>query len=314
MITVLGAGIVGLTTAHTLEEAGHEVRIIAAASGAAITSAAAGAIWFPFRADPPHRVNRWANITRKWLSQIAAEHPTAGIDVLDLHAYADTTESPWWAGAIDDLQPPIRGGPQAAFIWQFRAPRIIPSTFCAFLEGNIRAEIEYRRLDSFDEVSDGPIINCTGLGSRKLAGDALLQGVWGQTVITRTEGLDLTRSISDDRDKDHMFYSIPRRDEMVLGGVAIPNPPPGDPNDDAPAPASASLRDEIMQRARQRGLAITPEHFLRDSTGLRPYRPQVRLEKEGRVIHNYGHGGSGFTLCRGCARDVLEMLPSAQPR
>jgi D-amino-acid oxidase len=43
--------------------------------------------------------------------------------------------------------------------------------------------------------------------------------------------------------------------------------------------------------------------------GVRPVRPKgVRLELEdvdGRaVIHNYGHGGSGFTVSWGCAEEV----------
>ena len=42
-------------------------------------------------------------------------------------------------------------------------------------------------------------------------------------------------------------------------------------------------------------------------TGLRPYRPEVRLERTGRVIHCYGHGGAGFTLCFGCAEDVVRL-------
>jgi D-amino-acid oxidase len=45
-----------------------------------------------------------------------------------------------------------------------------------------------------------------------------------------------------------------------------------------------------------------------ERVGLRPYRPEVRLERDGRVIHNYGHGGSGFTLCRGCAEDVVALV------
>jgi D-amino-acid oxidase len=43
--------------------------------------------------------------------------------------------------------------------------------------------------------------------------------------------------------------------------------------------------------------------------GLRPVRPQVRLETQavpgGRhVVHNYGHGGAGVTLSWGCALAV----------
>jgi D-amino-acid oxidase len=48
--------------------------------------------------------------------------------------------------------------------------------------------------------------------------------------------------------------------------------------------------------------------------GLRPYRPEVRLEAEEFqngtkcIIHNYGHGGSGWTLAWGCAMEVCELV------
>jgi D-amino-acid oxidase len=46
--------------------------------------------------------------------------------------------------------------------------------------------------------------------------------------------------------------------------------------------------------------------------GLRPVRGGVRLEEEAldgaRVIHNYGHGGSGVSLSWGCARAVEALL------
>ncbi|MEI2710880.1 MAG: FAD-dependent oxidoreductase [Chitinophagaceae bacterium] len=42
--------------------------------------------------------------------------------------------------------------------------------------------------------------------------------------------------------------------------------------------------------------------------GLRPFRNLVRLEREGNVVHNYGHGGSGFTLSFGCASEVVSLI------
>ena len=45
--------------------------------------------------------------------------------------------------------------------------------------------------------------------------------------------------------------------------------------------------------------------------GLRPLRPaNVRLERETgtRIIHNYGHGGSGVTFSWGCAEEVAETI------
>jgi hypothetical protein len=60
-------------------------------------------------------------------------------------------------------------------------------------------------------------------------------------------------------------------------------------------------------------LEIESPRVLRERVGLRPFRKSgVRLEREklrdGRtVIHNYGHGGAGFTLSWGCAENVFEL-------
>lgn len=59
------------------------------------------------------------------------------------------------------------------------------------------------------------------------------------------------------------------------------------------------------------GLKNVPTLF--QWVGLRPGRPQVRLEPEvlpnGKVIiHNYGHGGCGVTVAWGCAEDVVELV------
>jgi glycine/D-amino acid oxidase-like deaminating enzyme len=46
-------------------------------------------------------------------------------------------------------------------------------------------------------------------------------------------------------------------------------------------------------------------------TGLRPLRRQnVRLEREAgtRIVHNYGHGGSGVTFSWGCSREVTDRV------
>jgi D-amino-acid oxidase len=63
-----------------------------------------------------------------------------------------------------------------------------------------------------------------------------------------------------------------------------------------------------------RVLEIKLPNVLRERVGLRPFRKSgVRLEKEKlrdgpTVIHNYGHGGSGFTLSWGCGLEVLRLF------
>jgi len=46
--------------------------------------------------------------------------------------------------------------------------------------------------------------------------------------------------------------------------------------------------------------------------GLRPCRPEVRLEsevlKDTLVWHNYGHGGAGISVSWGCAAEITAAL------
>ncbi|HEV2816464.1 MAG TPA: FAD-dependent oxidoreductase [Allosphingosinicella sp.] len=63
---------------------------------------------------------------------------------------------------------------------------------------------------------------------------------------------------------------------------------------------------------------VAPERVIRTLAGLRPYRAQgfvVRAEPLGdkRLVHNYGHGGSGITLSWGTSKLATELgLPGHQ--
>ncbi|MBS1119646.1 MAG: aao [Deltaproteobacteria bacterium] len=302
---MVGAGIIGLTTALTLEEHGHDVRIVAAGTGAVTTSAIAGAIWFPYRAGPPARVAAWAARTRTWLEQLARER-MAGIDVLTGYEITATAPAPpWWAAniAVERAPAPVTGAPQA---WRFSAPRVEPSLFLPWLTARIRAPIERRVvLDLAAEPGDA-VIDCTGLAARELAPDDLLYPLLGQVVMTEPGEVDRTISVTDDRDPEAIFYLIPRRDTLVLGGCSRPWPP------GAPPEIDPELTWRILDRARRLGLAIGAVREVR--VGLRPYRLEVRLERDAthhHVIHNYGHGGAGFTLARGCAEEVCALVATA---
>jgi D-amino-acid oxidase len=313
-ITVLGAGVIGLTTAQALLEAGHDVRVVAAAWGDAITSAAAGAIWLPFRASPPDKVNRWAAQTREWEANLARERPESGVAVVWQEVYTQTSERPWWADSVSDLGPPETGRAEAPYIWGFHAPRIEPSVFCPWLIRECNITIEQRKFESLADVPGDIVINCTGLGAKGLTGDTQLSGVWGQTTIVEGGNINLHHSISDERDTNEFFYSIPRANQMVLGGCAIPQQGERDPKTggEIASPPTAQWRATILERARVHG--IVPDRVIRDSSGLRPFRASVRVEPDAadsRIIHNYGHGGAGYTLCRGCAIEVVQLVAGA---
>ncbi len=99
------------------------------------------------------------------------------------------------------------------------------------------------------------------------------------------------------------MYAIPRTNDCVFGGTNDLS------TDLAVDPATT---DRIIAEC-SRVLNIEKPNVLAERVGLRPFRKSgVRLEgdrlRDGRAaIHNYGHGGSGFTLSWGCARDVLNL-------
>lgn len=299
-ITVIGAGVSGLVSAFALEQAGHTVQIIAAAKGNAITSAVAGAVWFPYRCLPRDLVNRWSRATHSWLTQLASTHPESGVDVLECYKAADDETPEWWAESVPSIElirRPIVGS--APMAWRWHGPRVEPAIFMPWIESQLRSPIRIERVSNFNTLPGDLIINCTGLGARALTGDTQLEAVLGQVVMTAPGAIDLTQYRSDDRDDTANFYAIPRRSEVVLGGCAIPVP------DDHPLTPDPTLTNAILARAADR--SMRPGEVLRVRVGLRPVRSSVRVEREGRVIHNYGHGGAGYTLSWGCAQDVVRL-------
>ena len=93
---------------------------------------------------------------------------------------------------------------------------------------------------------------------------------------------------------------MPASDEIVVGGT------------DEVGDWSRTPSPDIAQSILARASALVPELataiVLRHKVGLRPARPEVRLEREGDVVHCYGHGGAGVTLSWGCADEVVELV------
>src|SRR3712207_8552898 len=72
-VLVVGAGVTGLSCAVRLLERGHEVSVVARDLPLETTSAVAAALWYPFLAHPPERVEAWAGATYAELTRLAEE-------------------------------------------------------------------------------------------------------------------------------------------------------------------------------------------------------------------------------------------------
>jgi D-amino-acid oxidase len=103
------------------------------------------------------------------------------------------------------------------------------------------------------------------------------------------------------------MYAIPRANDCVFGGT-------NDVSDNLAADRETT--DQIVAEC-SRVLDIDKPRVLAERVGLRPFRKSgVRIERDrladGRtVIHNYGHGGAGFTLSWGCSEQVFELAVSS---
>ncbi|HEY0933585.1 MAG TPA: FAD-dependent oxidoreductase [Trebonia sp.] len=302
---VVGAGVAGLTTAIALAEAGLATEIITEAPPSAVTSVAAGAIWGPVRCGPEGRCYDWAATGLGVLSSLAGEpaagvHPVSGREVC-----AGPEEPPAWTGLLDSLHVLGRGELPAGFAagWRYTAPAVNMPVYLEYLLGRyekLGGTVTAGTVTSLDAVAAPVVVNCTGIGARTLVPDQELVPVRGQVVVVENPGL-AEFYIDHGTRGDEYVYVFPHGDTVVLGGTAH-----ADASDWAPRPEVAAriVRETAAVFPALRGARVVAERV-----GLRPCRPEVRLEAEtrpgGRVLwHNYGHGGAGVTLSWGCAAEI----------
>src|SRR5262249_2218815 len=103
-VTIVGAGVIGLTTAIRLAEAGHQVRVQTAAAPTETTSAVAAALWFPYRAYPGAEVARWSAATYQTLTRLAGAPGTGVAMRHGRELFRTPTPDPWWKDAVPSLR------------------------------------------------------------------------------------------------------------------------------------------------------------------------------------------------------------------
>ncbi|MCW5876873.1 MAG: FAD-dependent oxidoreductase [Anaerolineales bacterium] len=307
-ILVLGAGVSGLSTAITLLRAGLPVAIWARELPPHTTSNQAAALWFPYLAQPLERVNRWANVSLQFFREQLLPDPASGCQPVTVHdLYDHPVAEPWWAAAAGgDYRRLDPGRLPAGYRDGFETESVVIDTsiYMDYLVAWFRrlgGELLQKEVASMYEalaVAD-VVINCTGLGSRQLAGDDSVYPVRGQTARVRPNGFG--EALLDDEGPNSLGYIIPRSADIVLGGTAQEN--------DWDLSLRASDRADILRKAAAMHPAFAEVEILSEGVGLRPARPTVRLEAEAlpdgkRLVHNYGHGGAGFTLSWGCAEEA----------
>jgi D-amino-acid oxidase len=310
-VVVVGAGVVGLSCAVRLAEAGYDTHVVARDLPAETTSAVAGGLWLPYLAGPAESVLRWGRTTFAELAAICRAHPDAGVRLADgllLHRDADPPSPPWLA-AVSGLAAVHRvSAPRAGFAsgWAVRVPLVDPGRYLPWLVARLAAAggtVTRMALPALP--GQGIVVDATGVSARALAHDAEVVPVRGQVVVVANPGLS-TWWVDEDSDgrAGAPTYALPRGDHVVVGGTSDVGSWDTEPD--------ADVARAILRRAEAVAPALAGARVLAHRVGLRPSRPAVRVAAEphagGAVVHCYGHGGSGYALSWGCADDVLSLV------
>jgi D-amino-acid oxidase len=341
-VAIVGAGVSGLTCGVIFAERGYRTAIFAKEIGQQTTSGAAAALWFPYDAEPADKVIPWALGTYRTLIPLAS-NSDSGVSMIELRQFsrAEKIHIPDWAiplgaRALVPSLPAVmssevkNGAAGEAATWTGRpeaertgseritslkifksgfslcVPLMDTTIYLDYLAnrfvaagGSIAANTHFAQLEDVDPKFD-VVINCAGIGARELVRDTDLESHRGQVAIVPIIK-DLPYAVVCD--DAPLMYAIARRNDCVLGGT-------NELSNDLAAD-SATTRRIVAECTR--ALKIEKPNVLAERVGLRPFRRSgVRVERDqlrdGRaVVHNYGHGGSGFTLSWGCAEGVFEL-------
>ena len=304
-ITIVGCGISGLATAYVLSKKNHEIKIIAKAFSPNLTSNKAAAFWFPYHIRNDKRGIHWCKHSYEVYKDFSQNDATGismqhlikvvrnGVDEQELEWFSFMPEDSYRTLKKDELQQEYRTG------YDVHVPLIETQIFLPWLMKYIEKKnttIEKKDIESFDEISDAEfIINCTGLGARDLCKDETIVSVKGQVAL-----LEPIQDFPVFLDNELPLYIVPRKDATIIGGTYEEGI-----TDEVTVPSTI---EKLLENAYKAFPKLKEQKVLGSWAGIRPYRPLVRVEREGKIIHNYGHGGSGFTIAWGCAEEVASLI------
>ncbi|KAG9698446.1 putative D-amino acid oxidase, partial [Aureobasidium melanogenum] len=337
---ILGAGVIGLTTALELSSRfpSSTITIIArflpGDHHATYTSPWAGANWLSVATDNGPQES-WDAITYKKFKELSQRVKETGVYSMPITAIYDSvieeagvlsqgTGKIWYENLVNGIRMLEENElPEGAkFGCDLKTFVVDTQVYLPWLQGEVKRQgIEIRRgmFDSIHELFTAfptatAYFNCTGLGAYSLKGveDKSVYPTRGQIMLVESPKTPMTRMYfrSPQRVNKDTTYVFPRgpHNGVVLGGVRLDNVWNGD------------VDIEFAEDIKRRCCALAPElgkpedlKVIYHGVGLRPSRKGgARLEREKfgehLVIHNYGAGGAGYQASWGMAKEAVDLL------
>lgn len=324
-IVVLGAGMVGLSTAVNVQEAVPEakVTIMADKFDHDTTSSGAGGIFEPtvqaVPGVPPEILKEWSRQSWQYfcglaMSSLGQETGNSLVPGYMLSNNKEQVENPIYSDIVFNfrvLRPeelrrmnfPCNYGSTFTTVMT-QTKKFMPWLMRKFRERG--GTVEFRTVGKLEELADAYdiVMNCTGLRARQLVNDATVYPIKGQMIKMKAPWI---KSFFYVLDKKRPTYLLPHDDVVWVGGTR-------DQGDDS-TDIDPQTEEDILERACRLLPQLKTGTVLGRWAGVRPQRDCVRVEKELliangkklRVVHNYGHGANGITLSWGTSLHAARL-------
>jgi D-amino-acid oxidase len=226
-VAVIGAGVMGLSTARLVQEAGFQVTLYAKALPPDTTSNIAGGQWHPFghfqrgAVTPEWRAQYLAAAEYSWRRFQIMVGDDYGIRWLPTYVETDAAEQPLFPNfppesrmvAADEHPFPV------AQLARYDTMYVETGRYLRQLTRDLQVAGGAIRIRDFNTLADIAalperlVFNCTGLGARALFGDEQLTPIRGQLAILLPQP-EIRYAINCEAG-----YMFPRPDGILLGGT-----------------------------------------------------------------------------------------------
>ncbi|XP_050299030.1 D-aspartate oxidase [Anthonomus grandis grandis] len=322
-IAVVGAGVIGVTTACELQKRfrNANIKIVANEFFEGTTSYVAAGIFCPgtsFSGPTDEITEKWVKDSYYYWENVKDSNEAGTAGVIEISGYMFSSSIPDIVrnSFMEKVCPLYRAATREELKicpgnWKYgsyfttlvtQSSLYIPWAFNKFKSNG--GQIERRKVESLESLAkeNDVVVNCTGLGAKFLCKDRKIVPIRGQVIKVRAPWL------KNFFYGDYDTYIIPGVDSVTLGGC----------RQYQSWDLKVNKYDEmqIKEKCERMVPSLARAEVIGSKVGLRPHRETVRVEKEMKnfdgkrvkIVHNYGHGGYGVTTAPGTALHACDLV------